>query len=240
MSVDENADISRNIGSSGTQTVTGEAHILLMSTVNDSVIEWRCIITGENITQSMVPSTCRGYGIDFYNALTQGSIIPDGFGFQWGDNPAPPGFLAWIDSGHPFLGSWYTDDGGKLEVWNGFEGSDGRAAVVELDGHADEIVEFSHDLNTEGFKKINLSFEYYARTVNGSPPESSGFEVLLDGEVVYTQEEYPSDWQNINIELDNSDGAANRKLTIREAGADDSIGAVIDLETIKVTPTELI
>ncbi len=235
MSVDENADISRNIGSSGAQTVSGDAYILLRSTINGSIIEWRCIITGENITQAMVPSTCQGYGIDFYNALTQNSLIPDGYGFQWGDNPAPDGFLAFIDSDHPFTGDWYTD-GGKLEVWNGFENSDGREAAIELDGHSNEIVELSHDLNTEGFKKMNLSFEYYSRTGDAS----GGFEVLLGDEVVYTQEDFSSDWQNISIDLDNSDGASTKKLTIREAGADDSMGAIIDLKTIKVEPVELI
>ncbi|WP_236939876.1 type IV pili fiber building block protein [Francisella uliginis] len=235
INVDDNADIYRDIGSSGAQTVTGEAYILLRSTVNGSIIEWKCIITGENITQSMVPSTCRGYGINFYNALSQNSLIPDGYGFQWGDNPAPDGFLAFIDSDHPFTGDWYTD-GGKLEVWNGFENSDGREAAIELDGHANEIVELSHDLNTEGFKKMNLSFEYYSRTGG----ESGGFEVLLGDEVVYTQEDFSPDWQNISIDLENNDDAPNKKLTIREAGADDSVGAIIDLKTIKVTPTELI
>ena len=39
MSVDDNADISRNIGSSGTQTITGDAYILLKSSVNGSIKE---------------------------------------------------------------------------------------------------------------------------------------------------------------------------------------------------------
>ena len=83
---------------------------------------------------------------------------------------------------------------------------------------------------------MNLSFEYYSRTGD----ESGGFEVLLGDEVVYTQEDFSPDWQNISIDLENTDGAASKKLTIREAGADDSVGAIIDLKTIKVTPTELI
>ncbi|API87727.1 hypothetical protein F7310_00505 [Francisella uliginis] len=83
---------------------------------------------------------------------------------------------------------------------------------------------------------MNLSFEYYSRTGG----ESGGFEVLLGDEVVYTQEDFSPDWQNISIDLENNDDAPNKKLTIREAGADDSVGAIIDLKTIKVTPTELI
>lgn len=231
----DNTTITKDIGSSGTNTINGVAYVLLKPISSESLITWKCILSGDGISTAKAPSNCNYYSSSFFNALEQNSLINNSNAFQVNNNPAPLGSLTWVNADDPFLGEWNIE-GGNLEVWNGFDFSVGRAAVAELDGNSNELMEINHNLNTEGFSKMNLSFDYYSRTGDSS----SGFQVYLGDELVYEQTDFSQNWQSISIDLDNTDGATSKKLRIMEAGADDSVGAVIDLESLKVKPVELI
>ncbi|AIT09323.1 hypothetical protein LO80_04635 [Candidatus Francisella endociliophora] len=83
---------------------------------------------------------------------------------------------------------------------------------------------------------MSLTFDYYPRTGD----DSSNFEVYLGDQLVYTHSDFSQEWQTINIDLSNVDNAESSKLSIREAGEDESYGALIDLETLKITPGEIV
>ena len=101
--------------------------------------------------------------------------------------------------------------------------SDRRDNVAELDGDSNEIIELSHDLASDNFKDMALTFDYYPRTGD----DSSSFEVYLGDQLIHTQTDFTKEWQSISIDLSNVSNASSQKLTIREAGEDESYSGMV-------------
>ncbi len=135
-----------------------------------------------------------------------------------------------------FFGKWYITSGDKqIEICNNFDNIDDiRPNVAELDADKNEIVDFSYDLASKGFDSMQMSFDYYSRTGDNS----SNFEIYLGDELVYTHDSFAKGWQTINIDLQNT-SASGKTLTLRESGKDHSYGALIDLESLRVTPNKI-
>jgi len=236
-SVNEYAALSKDIGSTGMGIVDGYAELMVRpEDVPTDTIRWRCIVAGDNIKASNIPAHCILGTNNFFRILKENNMIFSEDNFQYGEIPI--GLNSWgkVDTGSDYLGKWYITGGDEqIEIWNEFDNiDDKRANVAELDGDHNEIVDFAHDLQSKGFDSMQMSFDYYSRTGNSS----SGFEVYLGDELVYTHDNFSQGWQSVNLDLNNSN-AAGKKLTIRESGADDSFGALIDLDTLKVTPNKV-
>ncbi|ABI82358.1 hypothetical protein IBE97_08450 [Francisella tularensis] len=83
---------------------------------------------------------------------------------------------------------------------------------------------------------MSLNFDYYPRTGD----DSSNFEVYLGDQLIYTHNNFSQEWQKISIDLSNVENAESSKLSIREAGRDESYGALIDLNSLKITPGKIV
>ena len=64
--------------------------------------------------------------------------------------------------------------------------------------------------------------------------------IYLGDQLIYTQSDFTKEWQNINIDLSNVENASSQKLRIKEAGEDESYGALIDLNSLKITPGKIV
>jgi Ca2+-binding RTX toxin-like protein len=79
-----------------------------------------------------------------------------------------------------------------------------------------------------------LSFDYAARLYQGYTSGTSGFDILLDGEVIYSQEEAPHEWVSdwLTLDLDVGEHTIGLLGTLRE----DRHGALLDnLELVSGT-----
>jgi len=237
--VNEYGAITKNIGEAGANIVKGNAEIMIRpEAVPPDSIRWRCIVSGNELSESSVPGHCIFGGETFFRILKDNNMLTADENFDLANNPVNNNDWGKIGKDHPFLGEWEVSGGDdELELWNNFDRiSDRRDTVAELDGDSNEVVELSHDLSSHNFENMSLTFDYYPRTGD----DSSNFEVYLGDQLVYTHSDFTQEWQRVNVNLSNVDNAESSKLTIREAGRDESYGALIDLETLKIQPGEIV
>lgn len=237
--VNEYGAVTKNIGKSGSKLLDVEAEIMIRpETIPPDSVRWRCIVTSDELSQSSIPSHCVYGSSTFFRILKDNNMVASDENFDLENNPASNNSWDRIENGDPFLGNWQISGGDEeLELWNDFDMiSDRRDNVAELDGDSDEIIELSHELASDNFKDMTLTFDYYPRTGD----DSSSFEVYLGDQLIHTQTDFTKEWQSINIDLSNVSNASSQKLTIREAGEDESYGALIDLNSLKVTPGKIV
>ncbi|APC97616.1 prepilin-type N-terminal cleavage/methylation domain-containing protein [Francisella frigiditurris] len=235
--LNEYAALTKDIGTTGSGIINGYGEIMVRpEDVPEDSVRWRCVVAGDGLTQSSLPSHCILGDATFFRILKENNMIFSEDNFQYDDMPVNENGWGKVNTDSDFLGKWYITGGDEeVEIWNDFENiDDARPNVAELDGDRNEIVDFSHDLASKGFDSMKMSFDYYSRTGN----ESSNFQVYLGDELVYTHDNFSQGWQSINIDLTNTN-ASGKTLTLREAGADDSYGALIDLDSLKVTPNKI-
>ncbi|MDF1792942.1 MAG: hypothetical protein P1U88_13575, partial [Thalassobaculaceae bacterium] len=113
--------------------------------------------------------------------------------------------------------SWATDNN-VLELDSGPE--EGGQPV----NHNNALVEQTFTVFNEG--TYTLSFDYAAREFSGYTSETSGFDILIDGEVVYSQEEAPHAWVSDWLTLDL--GIGQHTISLRGTLIEDRHGALID------------
>ncbi|AJI54373.1 hypothetical protein LA02_57 [Francisella philomiragia] len=236
--VNEYAALTKNIGTAGgTGIVNGYAEIMVRpELVGEDSVRWRCVVAGDILTESNIPNHCILGDATFFRILKENNMIFSEDNFQYDQTPVNNDDWGKVDTDSDFLGKWYITGGDEqIEIWNNFDNIDDiRPNVAELDGDRNEIVDFSHDLASKGFDSMQMSFDYYSRTGDNS----SNFEIYLGDELVYTHDSFAKGWQTINIDLQNT-SASGKTLTLRESGRDDSYGALIDLESLKVTPNKI-
>ncbi|WP_224721131.1 hypothetical protein [Francisella sp. XLW-1] len=204
--------------------------------VGEDSVRWRCVVAGDILTESNIPNHCILGDATFFRILKENNMIFSEDSFQYDETTVDDDDWGKVDTGSDFLGKWYITGGDEqIEIWNNFDNIDDiRPNVAELDGDRNEIVDFSHDLASKGFDSMQMSFDFYSRTGD----DSSNFEVYLGDELVYTHDSFSKGWQTIDIDLQNT-SASGKTLTLRESGKDDSYGALIDLESIRVTPNKI-
>lgn len=238
MTINEYGALIKDIGSNGNKIIDGNAEIMLRPEVVpvDSV-RWRCIVSGNDISESDVPSHCLYGSETFFRILKDNNMIASTSNFELNNNPVEDNDWDKVGNDSEFLGDWEIVGGDEeLELWNDFDMiSDRRDNVAELDGDGNELVELTHDLTSLNFKDMQLSFDFFARTGD----DSSNFEVYVGDQLVYTHDNFTQSWQSINIDLSNVSNANSSKLRIKEAGNDESLGALIDLDSLKVTPGQI-
>ncbi|MEY8702447.1 prepilin-type N-terminal cleavage/methylation domain-containing protein [Francisella philomiragia] len=236
--VNEYAALTKNIGTAGgTGIVNGYTEIMVRpELVGEDSVRWRCVVAGDILTESNIPSHCILGDATFFRILKENNMIFSEDNFQYDQTPVNNDSWGKVDTDSDFLGKWYITGGDEqIEIWNNFDNIDDvRPNVAELDGDRNEIVDFSHDLASKGFDSMQMSFDYYSRTGDNS----SNFEIYLGDELVYTHDSFAKGWQTINIDLQNT-SASGKTLTLRESGRDDSYGALIDLESLRVTPNKI-
>ncbi|AJI46644.1 prepilin-type N-terminal cleavage/methylation domain-containing protein [Francisella philomiragia] len=236
--VNEYAALTKNIGTAGgTGIVNGYAEIMVRpELVGEDSVRWRCVVAGDILTESNIPNHCILGDATFFRILKENNMIFSEDNFQYDQTPINNDSWGKVDTDSDFLGKWYITGGDEqIEIWNNFDNIDDiRPNVAELDGDRNEIVDFSHDLASKGFDSMQMSFDYYSRTGDNS----SNFEIYLGDELVYTHDSFAKGWQTINIDLQNT-SASGKTLTLRESGRDDSYGALIDLESLRVTPNKI-
>ncbi|MBK2025015.1 prepilin-type N-terminal cleavage/methylation domain-containing protein [Francisella philomiragia] len=236
--VNEYAALTKNIGTAGgTGIVNGYAEIMVRpELVGEDSVRWRCVVAGDILTESNIPNHCILGDATFFRILKENNMIFSEDNFQYDQTPVNNDSWGKVDTDSDFLGKWYITGGDEqIEIWNNFDNIDDiRPNVAELDGDRNEIVDFSHDLASKGFDSMQMSFDYYSRTGDNS----SNFEIYLGDELVYTHDSFAKGWQTINIDLQNT-SASGKTLTLRESGRDDSYGALIDLESLRVTPNKI-
>ncbi|AJI54125.1 prepilin-type N-terminal cleavage/methylation domain-containing protein [Francisella philomiragia] len=236
--VNEYAALTKNIGTAGgTGIVNGYAEIMVRpELVGEDSVRWRCVVAGDILTESNIPNHCILGDATFFRILKENNMIFSEDNFQYDQTPVNNDDWGKVDTDSDFLGKWYITGGDEqIEIWNNFDNIDDvRPNVAELDGDRNEIVDFSHDLASKGFDSMQMSFDYYSRTGDNS----SNFEIYLGDELVYTHDSFAKGWQTINIDLQNT-SASGKTLTLRESGKDDSYGALIDLESLRVTPNKI-
>ncbi|MBK2028287.1 prepilin-type N-terminal cleavage/methylation domain-containing protein [Francisella noatunensis] len=236
--VNEYAALTKNIGTAGgTGIVNGYAEIMVRpELVGEDSVRWRCVVAGDILTESNIPNHCILGDATFFRILKENNIIFSEDNFQYDQTPVNNDDWGKVDTDSDFPGKWYITGGDEqIEIWNNFDNIDDvRPNVAELDGDRNEIVDFSHDLASKGFDSMQMSFDYYSRTGDNS----SNFEIYLGDELVYTHDSFAKGWQTINIDLQNT-SASGKTLTLRESGKDDSYGALIDLESLRVTPNKI-
>jgi hypothetical protein len=238
LTINEYGALVKDIGNTGSNIIDGEAEIMLRpEPVPTDSVRWRCIVSGTNISESDVPSHCLYGSETFFRILKDNNMIASTSNFELDNNPVSNNDWDRIGNDSEFLGDWEIVGGDEeLELWNDFDRiSDRRDNVAELDGDRDELVELTHDLASQNFKDMQLSFDYFARTGD----DSSNFEVYLGDQLVYTHDNFTESWQSINIDLSNVSNADSSKLRIKEAGRDESLGALIDLDSLKITPGQI-
>ncbi|MEQ8622421.1 MAG: hypothetical protein RIB88_17120, partial [Thalassobaculaceae bacterium] len=106
--------------------------------------------------------------------------------------------------------------------------------VLELDSGPEEggqpvnnnnaLVEQTFTVFDEG--TYTLSFDYAARQFRGLTSETSGFDILIDGEVVYSQTEAPHAWVSDWLTLDL--GVGEHTIALSGTLVEDRHGAMID------------
>ncbi len=234
--INDYGTVTRDIGDSGKSIVADYAEIMLRPIGLEFSTKWKCIVSGDNLSESNVPSDCLVGSKAFLRILKENSMIFSENNFELDNNPIDNNSWGKIQNGDDFLGDWVISGGDEeLEIWNNFDKiSDKRDNVAELDGDRNELIELKHTLNSDNFSNMTLSFDYFSRTGN----DSSNFEVYLGGQLVYTHDDFSKGWQNVSIDLDNPD-ISSSELSIREAGRDESLGALIDLDSLKVTPGDI-
>lgn len=236
--VNEYAALTKNIGTAGgTGIVNGYAEIMVRpELVGEDSVRWRCVVAGDILTESNIPNHCILGDATFFRILKENNMIFSEDNFQYDQTPVNNDDWGKVDTDSDFLGKWYITGGDEqIEIWNNFDNIDDiRPNVAELDGDRNEIVDFSHDLASKGFDSMQMSFDYYSRTGDNS----SNFDIYLGDELVYTHDSFAKGWQTINIDLQNT-SASGKTLTLRESGRDDSYGALIDLESLRVTPNKI-
>ena len=237
--VNEYATVTKNIGKSGSKLLDIEAEIMIRpESLDGDFMRWRCVVSSDELSESSIPSHCVYGSSIFFRILKDNNMVSTDENFDLANNPASNNSWERIANGDPFLGNWQISGGDEeIELWNNFDIiSDRRDNVAELDGDSDEIIELSHHLASNNFKDMTLKFDYYPRTGD----DSSSFEVYLGDQLIHTHTDFTKEWQSISISLSNVDNASSQKLTIREAGEDESYGALIDLNSLKVTPGKII
>ena len=232
--------VTKDIGKTGTNIVSGYAEIMVRPEEFDDGIRWRCLVSGNEITDSRIPINCSLRSKLFIQIIKDNNMIPKEENFQFELNPIIYESWGRVVNGDDFLGNWEVTgiDGGdnEIEIWNNFEKiSDMRENVAELDGDRNEIIELSHSMYTQDFKTMDLSFDYYSRTGT----DSSNFEVYVNDELVYIHSDFEKGWQTINIKIENPTNSESTRITFKEAGKDESYGALIDLDSLKVTPDKI-
>ncbi|WP_395167410.1 prepilin-type N-terminal cleavage/methylation domain-containing protein [Francisella salimarina] len=236
--VNEYAALTKNIGTAGgSGIVNGYAEIMVRpESVPTDMVRWRCVVAGNTLNESNIPEHCILGDATFFRILKENNMIFSEDSFQYDETTVDNDDWGKVDTGSDFLGKWYITGGDEqIEIWNNFDNIDDiRPNVAELDGDRNEIVDFSHDLASKGFDSMQMSFDFYSRTGD----DSSNFEVYLGDELVYTHDSFSKGWQTIDIDLQNT-SASGKTLTLRESGKDDSYGALIDLESIRVTPNKI-
>ncbi|WP_432773421.1 prepilin-type N-terminal cleavage/methylation domain-containing protein [Francisella salimarina] len=236
--VNEYAALTKNIGTAGgSGIVNGYAEIMVRpESVPTDMVRWRCVVAGNTLNESNIPEHCILGDATFFRILKENNMIFSEDSFQYDETTVDDDDWGKVDTGSDFLGKWYITGGDEqIEIWNNFDNIDDiRPNVAELDGDRNEIVDFSHDLASKGFDSMQMSFDFYSRTGD----DSSNFEVYLGDELVYTHDSFSKGWQTIDIDLQNT-SASGKTLTLRESGKDDSYGALIDLESIRVTPNKI-
>ncbi|QEO56359.1 prepilin-type N-terminal cleavage/methylation domain-containing protein [Francisella marina] len=236
--VNEYAALTKNIGTAGgSGIVNGYAEIMVRpESVPTDMVRWRCVVAGNTLNESNIPEHCILGDATFFRILKENNMIFSEDSFQYDETTVDDDDWGKVDTGSDFLGKWYITGGDEqIEIWNNFDNIDDiRPNVAELDGDRNEIVDFSHDLASKGFDSMQMSFDFYSRTGD----DSSNFEVYLGDELVYTHNSFSKGWQKIDIDLQNT-SASGKTLTLRESGKDDSYGALIDLESIRVTPNKI-
>lgn len=236
--INEYAALSKNIGTAGgTRVVNGYAEIMVRpELVGADSVRWRCVVAGNILTESNIPNHCILGDATFFRILKENNMIFSEDSFQYDEMPVNDDSWGKVDTDSDFFGKWYITGGDKqIEIWNNFDNIDDiRPNIAELDGDRNEIADFSYDLASKGFDSMQMSFDYYSRTGDSS----SNFEIYLGDELVYTHDSFAKGWQTININLQNT-SASGKTLTLREAGRDDSYGALIDLESLRVTPNKI-
>ncbi|WP_440615571.1 hypothetical protein [Cysteiniphilum sp. 6C5] len=48
--------------------------------------------------------------------------------------------------------------------------------------------------------------------------------------------DFNKQWQTISIDLDNLDNSTTKEFRIVETGANDSLGGLLDIESVKISP----
>ena len=237
--VNEYGAVIKDIGDSGSKALKVAAQIMIRpESVPVDSVRWRCIVTSDELNKSSIPNNYVYGSSTFFRILKDNNMVASNENFDLENNPAENNSWKRIANGDPFLGNWKVAGGDEeIELWNDFDLiSDRRDNVAELDGDSNEIIELTHDLTSENFKDMALSFDYYPRTGD----DSSSFEVYLGDQLIYTQSDFTKEWQNINIDLSNVENASSQKLRIKEAGEDESYGALIDLNSLKITPGKIV
>ncbi len=73
---------------------------------------------------------------------------------------------------------------------------------------------------------VRIAFEASARTGDSADYTTAGYEVLVDGEVVFTGAPDSSDWQSYQLEVEL--GVGSHEISFRATGEEDGYGAIID------------
>ncbi|MDN2481576.1 calcium-binding protein [Vibrio agarivorans] len=184
---------------------------------------------------SNTPATKEGGGSVWGTYQT----LPDDDGISWYAN----------NDGNDTINS--IADDGLLEIQTAAVGGspgvspndtvDGNTNVLELDSHNHG----GNSTNTTASQMVTvdaseagdfvLSFEY-ANRVRGANDQTSPFEVLVNGEVVWSSDNESQDWSSKRLHLDLDQG--DHIISFRATGSEDTYGALIDNVSLRqVTST---
>ncbi|PVZ72433.1 calcium-binding protein [Pelagibaculum spongiae] len=103
-------------------------------------------------------------------------------------------------------------------------------SVLELDSLHEPIFPTNSTVaqvfNVTNAGMVRVTFEASARTGDSADYTTAGYEVLVDGEVVFTGTPDSSDWQSYQLEVEL--GVGSHEISFRAIGEEDGYGAIID------------
>src|SRR5262249_43063414 len=153
---------------------------------------------------------------------TNGSFENAAFQFF---HPGPGGVGGW---GFATVPGW-TNTGGTLEVWDtpfrGTIATDGQRVIeTDTDGRVDDI---SQTVSVHNGYDCLLSFDFASRTDGpGLATDSDAFQIWWNGHLVGSFDPNSTNWTHAVLNLVGAGSADS--LEIREAGANDGFGAMLD------------
>jgi hypothetical protein len=143
--------------------------------------------------------------------------------------PLPAGWAATNIPG------WTNTNGSDIEVWatghNGIDATDGTY-MIETDSYSHVFDAVQTMIDAATGVTYELTFDFAARP-NGPGSTTDSFEVWWNGSLVGSFDPTSTDFQSASIDVVGAAGTDT--LEIREAGANDSFGALVDNVSLVIT-----
>ncbi len=133
---------------------------------------------------------------------------------------------------------WTNTNGSGIEVWQsghqGAEATDGTF-LIETDSYSSvlDVLQTTADAVTGVTYELTFDFASRLQTA-GAGNTTDSFEIWWNGNLVGSFDPTTTDWQTASIEVAGAAGLDT--LEIREAGANDSYGALVDNVSLVIVP----